>query len=155
MCKILVHLGSSGNSSMWWSLWMWGWMMGEKVGNGQMMNRLKFYVKVFRCYAIEADNLLWLPSRDMVTWNRERPKQSNQIWLKWLRTRAQGRTAIRKLFGVCRRKVMRYLSKAVRRPADIECWGVLNPSLTLFMHAFIECSQPPLEKILSLKTGRG
>ena len=155
MCKIVVHLGSSRNSSMWWSLWMWGWMMGEKVGNGQMMNRLEFYVKVFWCHPIDIDTLLWLPSRDMVTWNREKPKQSNQIWLKGLRTRAQGRMTVRRLFGVCRRKVMRCSPKAVRRPAYTGCWGVLNPSLTLFMHASIECSQPPLEKILSLKMWRG
>ena len=49
-------------------------MMGEKVGNGQMMNRLEFYEKVFRCLPIEVDNLLWLSSRDIITWRRERAR---------------------------------------------------------------------------------
>ena len=47
---------------------------GRKVGNGQMMNRLEFYVKVVRCHPMEVDNLLWLSSRDIIPWNRERPR---------------------------------------------------------------------------------
>ncbi|XP_073644805.1 ubiquitin-conjugating enzyme E2 U isoform X4 [Tursiops truncatus] len=54
-------------------------MTGEKAGNGQMMKNLKFYLKVVYMSSYRTIYQLWLSSRGMITWNRERLRSIKSV----------------------------------------------------------------------------